>query len=331
MISLLILTNLITNFLIKYKLNKIATIFNIFDEPDNKLKKHKSSVPLLGGIILAINFCFFIFFYFFYYHDYTISNIPIRNIISIFVFVFLFFFLGILDDKHKLKPENKFFTSIFISLLALLLNKDLLIVNLNFSFYENPIFLGNFSYFFTIFCIIILINALNFYDGVNGQSIILFIIIFIYLSLKSPIFIFYIFTTLILFFILSLNLTNKVFMGDNGIYFLGAILSALLIYEYNKFDTFEFADEIFILLILPGYDLLRLSFARLFKGKNPFYGDRNHIHHLMTKKFSLVNTNLILAFLNILPIFLFSFIGINFLIILLLFTFLYILIIFKLT
>ena len=327
----LIFTSLIINFLIAYKLNKISNIFNIFDEPDNKLKKHKLSVPLLGGIIIVINHCFFTIFYFFYYSDLLANNIPIRNLISIFIFVFLFFFLGILDDKHKLKPENKFFTSIFISLLVLLLNKDLLLINLNFSFYNNPIFLGNFSYFFTIFCIIILINALNFYDGIDGQSIIFLIIIFTYLSLKSPIFIFYLFTILILIFILFLNLTGKVFMGDNGIYFIGAILSASLIYEYNEFGSFEFADEIFILLMLPGYDLLRLSLTRLLKGKNPFYGDRNHIHHLIINKFSLTKTNLILAILNIVPIFLFSFIGLNFFLILLLFTFVYIFIIFRLS
>ena len=126
-------------------------------------------------------------------------------------------------------------------------------------------------------------------------------------------------------------MTGKVFMGDNGIYFIGAILSLSLIYEYNEFGSFEFADEIFILLILPGYDLLRLSFTRLLKGKNPFYGDRNHIHHLMTNKFSLSKTNLILAILNIVPIFLFSFIGLNFFLILLLFTFVYIFIIFRLS
>ncbi|MBD1139312.1 hypothetical protein IDH27_03185 [Pelagibacterales bacterium SAG-MED46] len=64
MISLLTVLSLIINFLIAYNLNKIAYISNIFDEPDNKLKKHKSRVPLLGGIILTINFCLFIFLLF---------------------------------------------------------------------------------------------------------------------------------------------------------------------------------------------------------------------------------------------------------------------------
>ncbi|MDB3971280.1 hypothetical protein N9371_02295 [Candidatus Pelagibacter sp.] len=330
MISFLIIPTLVINILIAYNLDKIAFFINIFDEPDNRLKKHKFRVPLLGGIILVINFISFIIFHFFNNYDYLNTNIPIRNIFTILVFLFLFFFLGIVDDKHKLKPENKFFTSIFISLFLLLLNKDLLIVNINLSFYDNSIFLGNFSYFFTIFCIIILINAINFYDGINGQSIIFFIILFCYLSFKSPFFIFYLFITLILLFILYLNLLNKIFMGDNGIYFLAAFLSASLIYEYNKHDTFESADEIFLLLLLPGYDLLRLSFTRLLAGKNPFYGDRNHIHHKLIKKFSLIKTNLILILLSVTPIFLFSFIDVNFLVILFLFTLVYILIIFKL-
>ena len=34
-----------------------------------------------------------------------------------------------------------------------------------------------------------------------------------------------------------------------------------------------------------------------------FYGDRNHIHHLLINKFTLIKTNLFLVFLNLLPIF----------------------------
>ena len=64
MISLLTVLSLIINFLIAYNLNKIAYISNIFDEPDNKLKKHKSRVPLLDyrivdfGYSLSNEFCF---------------------------------------------------------------------------------------------------------------------------------------------------------------------------------------------------------------------------------------------------------------------------------
>ena len=250
--------------------------------------------------------------------------------LSIFFFPFSFYILGIIDDKYKLKPEKRFFVSILISIIVLILNKDLLISDVKFSFYENRLYLNNYSYLFSIFCIIILINALNFYDGINGQSILFFLIIFSYLAFNSPIYFIYLLIILVLIFILFLNLTGKTFMGDNGIYFLGSILIISLIYEHNLFKTIKYADQIFILLMLPGYDLLRLTITRIYKGKNAFYGDRNHIHHLLIKRFSLYKTNIILILLAILPIFLFSFIGINFFVVLAIFTFIYLLLILKL-
>ena len=83
-----------------------------------------------------------------------------------------------------------------------------------------------------------------------------------------------------------INLKNMLFLGDGGVYLLGIILSASLIYEHNVYRNIIFVDEIFMLLFLPGLDLIRLTITRLLKGKNPFYGDRNHIHHLLIKKYS---------------------------------------------
>ena len=54
----------------------------------------------------------------------------------------------------------------------------------------------------------------------------------------------------------------------------------------------------------PGLDLLRLTFFRVIT-KNPFYGDRNHVHHLLIKKFSLFKSNLILLSMTLLPYFTF--------------------------
>ena len=325
----LFLATIILNLLFFFYIKKISYLINIFDKPDNKLKKHTSKVPLLGGLIIASNILLFVLIAFYLNYDFIKIEMSLRSYFSIFFFFISFFLLGILDDKFNLKPEKKFFLSVLFSLFFLSINNDLLIINLNFSFYDYSIFLNNFSLFFTIFCIIILINSLNFYDGINGQSLIFFILIFIYLSLKSPIYIFYLFIILVLIFILILNLKNKLFMGDSGIYILGSILITSIIYEYNVFKTIKYADEIFLLLILPGYDLLRLTITRILKGKNAFYGDRNHIHHLLISKFTLIQSNLFLVFLNVLPISLFLFLDLNFFEIVILFTFLYIFIIFK--
>ncbi len=59
------------------------------------------------------------------------------------------------------------------------------------------------------------------------------------------------------------------------------------------------------MLVFPGLDLLRLTFFRVINKKNPFYGDRNHVHHLLIKKFSLFKSNLILLSMTLLPYFTF--------------------------
>ena len=82
---------------------------------------------------------------------------------------------------------------------------------------------------------------------------------------------------------------------------------------------------------MPGIDLIRLTLVRLYKGKNPFYGDRNHIHHLLLKKYDLSKTNIILALLSVSPIILSSFFKLNFFIVLSIFILIYFYLIFKLS
>ena len=329
--TFLFLTVFILNVLIFFNLKRIANYFNIFDKPDNKLKKHKSNVPLLGGMIMVFNFLIIIIILIFLDFEFKHLETSNRNLFSIIFLSTSFFLLGLIDDKYKLKPEKKFVFSILFAALALSINRDLIISDLSLSFYKQTIFLNDFSFFFSIFCIIILINALNFYDGINGQSIIFFLIIFSYLAYRSPLLNFYLLIILILIFLLFLNLKNNIFMGDNGIFFIGTILIVSIIYEYNELETIKHADEIFLLLVLPGYDLLRLSITRIFKGKNAFYGDRNHIHHLLINKFSLFKTNIVLILLILVPIFLYSALNLNFFIALIIFTTIYILLILKLS
>ena len=322
---------IILNYLLFINLKKLSNFINVFDKPDNKLKKHTTTVPLLGGTILVINFSLIVLFELIFDYKFQYKEIDLKECTSIFFFIFSFFILGIVDDKYKLKPQKKFFLSILLSIIVLTLNKDLIISDIKFSFYENRLFLNNYSYFFTIFCIVILINALNFYDGINGQSIIFFLIVFSYIAYNSPIYLFYILIILVLIFLLFLNLRGKTFMGDNGIYFLGSILITSLIYEHNVFKSIKYADQIFLLLILPGYDLLRLTLTRIYKSKNAFYGDRNHIHHLLTDKFSLLISNIILLLYILTPIVLFSFFNLNFYLVLFVFTISYIILINKLS
>lgn len=313
---------LITNILIFLQFDKIAKFVNIYDIPDKKLKTHKKKTPLLGGVIVIINY----FFYFLIQElskDNFIDHYDFKNLLGIIFLVLGFFILGFYDDKIGLSPNTKLFLSLTIVLIVLFLNNNLVINRMSISIYGNKIFFENFSILFTIFCILILTNALNFYDGINGQSCIFLIIVFSFLYLINNTNEFYLLNIVILLFLLILNLNNKIFLGDCGIFLLSSVISISLIYEHNVYKNIFFADEIFLLLILPGIDLVRLTISRILNRKNPFLGDRNHIHHLLLRKFSLFSSNIILIFLSIYPIFIFSIIKLNLYISFFSFTFFY--------
>ena len=306
MISSLIITICLINLIIIFNINNISKIINLYDLPDKKLKFHKKKVPLIGGSILIFNIFFLILIEFIFQIKFFFFFQSLSEIFSFLLILLSFFILGFYDDKYKIKPSYKFFFSILISLFYIVINNNILIKSFSLSIYEHKIFLETFSVLFTIFCVIVLINSLNFFDGINGQLLIFSLLVFSYLLLKTNRYEFYIFIIIIIIFCLFLNLRNQIFLGDNGVYVLSGILITSIIYENNIYKNFLYADEIFFLLLLPGIDLIRLTFFRLIKKKNPFYGDRNHIHHLMIKKYSLLITNILLFLLSVFPIFLYN-------------------------
>ena len=324
------ITFIILNLIIFLNLNRISKFVNIFDFPDKKLKIHKKKTPLLGGTILLINILVLGIYQLIFLKEFLFLEkgfFKIRDITGILFLILSFYFLGLYDDKHNLSPLKKIFFSIVFIIISISLNSNLLVSNFSLSFYSSKIFLENFSIIFTIFCFLILMNSLNFYDGINGQSCIYFLIVFSYLLISSKKYEFYAILIVILLFLLILNLMSRLFLGDNGIYVFSIILSVALIYEHNKYNNIIYADEIFMLLLLPGLDLLRLTITRMLKGKNPFYGDKNHIHHLLLNKFSLLNTNLILIILGIAPIIFFNLLSFNFFLVFFIFFAVYILLI----
>ena len=303
------------NFLLFINLKKIANFVNIFDKPDGKLKLHKMKTPIIGGIILAFNFLIIFFYQIFFLKNFLsldINNFYNLELLSLLILIYSIFFLGLYDDKYYFGPFKKIIFSILIILIAILMNKNLLITDISLSFYEKRIFFNNLSIIFTIFCFLILINSLNFYDGINGQSCIIFIYCFTYLLFRSDFNYFYLICIILILIVILPNLRNMFFLGDSGIYLLSIILSVSLIYEHNIQKNIDYADEIFFLLLFPGLDLLRLTITRSLNKKNPFMGDRKHIHHLFINKFSLVLSNIFLFFMSILPLFLFTFLKLIF-------------------
>ena len=94
------------------------------------------------------------------------------------------------------------------------------------------------------------------------------------------------------------------------------MISYFFIKMYN-FNIVSYADQIVLYMLIPGLDLIRLFIIRIFKKQNPLSSDRNHIHHLLLRKYSLEKSLIILLLMIIFPI-IFNFLKLsNFIVILL--------------
>ncbi len=295
---------IILNFLFFYNLNKISNLLNIYDLPDFKRKIHKVKVPQIGGIIFFLIFFLYLLFDKFYFNELQDLSYYIIFFSSLSIFL-----IGIFDDKYNIDAKLKGILFIIIFFLTTFFEKNLSINSLFFSINEVTIETKSFSIFFTIVCLFLFVNAFNMFDGINGQIGIYLIIIFFYLIHKNLYLNFSIWIIISLLFFLYHNLKGKIFIGDNGSLFISFIF-ALLIINTNNQNFNIYADEIFILMMLPGVDMARLFIERIYNGKNPLKADNNHLHHILyTQKFKhlplLVNSCLILF-----PIIAFS-LGVN--------------------
>ena len=283
--------------------NKISSAVSIIDKPDNEKKIHKYDAHVIGGTIIFLNLVL-LFLIFIFTQQETIFNPQYFNsskfIISFFLMSFALYMLGIYDDKFDLSPNIKLFATFLIFLTAIKIDPTLQIQKINFSFTDKVFYIDEFSNLFTLFCFLIFLNAFNMFDGINLQICTYAIFVFLIFILNN----FFIYISII--FIISLinyyalNIKGKFFLGDGGNYMLSYIIAYLFVKSYN-FEGLFTSDEIFLIMLVPGVDLLRCSIIRLYKGRHPFKGDREHLHFLSMEKIGYLKTYIVIQLLIIVP------------------------------
>jgi UDP-GlcNAc:undecaprenyl-phosphate GlcNAc-1-phosphate transferase len=282
---------------------KTSKILKVYDKPDKFLKKHHAPVSVLGGFYIYINF-FFIFFLF-------NSNFYYDNKVYLFFFFLsatLVFLIGFLDDKYNLNYILRFIILSFSIAALIFIDSNLQIKNIHVDTFNLNINL-NFiqSFIFTLFSVMIFIFAFNMLDGIDLQIGFYTFFIFLIFIFKNLNFVIFLSFLVPLFFFLYLNFKKKVFLGDGGAYLLAFIISYFSIKNYNL--NLLKVEEIILFMMLPGVDIIRIFFIRLSMNKNPFFGDLNHIHHIVINKYSLLTTVALIQLLNILPSIIFYLFG----------------------
>ena len=205
--------------------------------------------------------------------------------------VIFFLALGLIVDLNiEINPKLRFLFQIFLTITLVLLG-EIFIKKTNLFFLDFLLKSHIFNIFFSSFCILVLLNGLNFMDGVNNNvmgfvTLIFFSIIVIeiknsnYENLDAH---YYFLVSLIVFYLF--NALNKNYLGDSGIYILSIILSLLVITFINSSGYVSPLLAV-NLLWYPAIETLFSIIRKLSSKKNPFKPDTLHLHTLLMKIYS---------------------------------------------
>lgn len=277
-ILLIILLNL-SFFYFIYKVFKFNKILLYKSHNLHHKKKHiEKDIVLIGGIYFIIILTVNILFFFEY-------NNSFRRVIFFLIPMLLIGFTA--DLKDNFSAKTRLLAFFFIS-VVFVLNSQIFINNIDFKIIDNLLKYNLFSIFFFSCCICILINGINFIDGIHGNTIFLFLLIHcsLYFVIDDQHFREFLLNVIISGVIfLIFNLNEKVFLGDNGSYVIGFYTSGLLIYSYDTFNLNSF--YIAGLVIYPITEVAWSVTRKMADGKNPLQPDNFHLHNIIF--FSLKN------------------------------------------
>ena len=272
-IYLIAFLSLLFSVLIGRFLYKSNMSFVLLDIPDTR-KIHTKPTPLLGGITVIFSTLFVI----------IIFKLYNNTEIGIFVIFSLYFiFVGLFDDLFKWGYQKKLILqTLGIILFIISISSNISQLTL-FSIYSEFKIIN----FIIIFLwILFIINAFNFFDGVNFLAGSLAIVIFssyaIYynqLGENLPLILLIILIFSIIGFLLYNRSPARMFLGDAGSMFLGfAIATFPIIFRPNELVTLNLTFPVIVSFILIS-DTIFVVVNRIIKRNNPFYPDKTHLHH----------------------------------------------------
>jgi len=232
----------------------------------------KESIPLIGGIL-------------FFFH--IISNYSLFDN-SLIIFSFPILFIGILSDINYLNSPNKRLILQFLTICIFLIFFDYRISDLRIDLLDFIFLDTYFKFFFTAFCILILINGSNFIDGSNGLNLGYFSIVLCIIQILISDNIIDVKNDSILIcligiiFLLILNYFNFLYLGDSGAYIISFVVGSLLIYIYQNNPNIS---PYFIALILwyPAFENFFSIIRKKISKISTIDPDTNHLHHLIFK------------------------------------------------
>ena len=274
---------------------KISKKKGLLDKP-NLRKIHKKPIPYTGGIILSLTFVFIIFV--------TKFNSQFLNLILAYSLIISL--TGLLDDRYSVNPGTKLLLQSIP--IFFLIDQNLYLTNLGFYNSFGFIELGSMDKIFTFLSCLLLINACNYSDGIDGLlpsiSIIIlgsFSTFLLFLESDNYKDIILILFPLIIFLFFNLGILNeyKIFLGDSGSNLLGFLIAFIAIFIYIEKNVHP-AIIVWPLAYIV-YEFLSVTILRIVHNSGTFKPGKDHLHYEIMKLFNFnqIKTVTIILIVNV--------------------------------
>lgn len=280
--------------ILTYLTQRVFIHYKKFDGINHR-SSHKTLATRTGGIGVFATLLIISSYYYF--------NTIVLFDYSLFIPLGIMFIVGVYDDFYNADFKLKFLLQIIVA--KIIIDQGFVITNYHglFGIYDIPWLLAQAT---TVFVFLIIINAINFIDGIDGLAIsqvLKTILLVEFLSENStPLtpFSCVLTASIIPLYYFNLKNKNKVFLGDGGSLLLGTVIAIYIFYVIG--DGYKIKAELSInkvifsvmIILYPLVDLLRVFILRSKDGKSPFVADKRHLHHIL---FSKLNNQSLTTFL----------------------------------
>lgn len=286
------------SFFLNYATRKFALGHNLVQKVRNR-DVHKKPIPRLGGLAIFISFWLVALGILLvapgrlWFTDATILGID-RNLFGVLLGGLVIASVMLIDDLRGLnwgwKLASQFLAAAVVAVFGVttswLQNPFDSLIHLD----KVAFVLGNFNitwgHLFVIFWIVLVMNVVNWLDGIDGlaSGIVMIAAIAIFLLSISPridqpataILAVILVGSLIGFMPFNFN-PAKMFLGDVGSMFIGYMLAVLSVISGGKVATAS------LVMGIPLLDGIWVIGNRLIHHKSPFQADQSHIHHRLMK------------------------------------------------
>lgn len=251
-------------------LTKWANKIKLFDMPSAR-RLHTSPIPRIGGVVLFLSIILVLLFAFGFDPKYY----------GIVLGLIIIFGVGLLDDIYSLPPFTKLFGQILAASVVILFG--ITITNITNPFGGEFLLVPWLDVFLTGVWIVLVINALNWLDGMDGLAsgvttigslVIATLSLYAFINQPETAMLALIVGGASLGFLVHNWHPAKIFMGDSGSHVLGFMLAIMAIISGGKLATAV------LVLGLPIIDLVWSTIRRVLKGQTPWSADMGHLHHL---------------------------------------------------